>query len=422
MDVSEIRKAKELGTAPTSFIEKEEPEIKKKKKKFFSFRVSKSVIALLFIGGTVGAYFQGYLDPVLNSPQIKQEIEVVSEMIRPYLLTLAEKVPALSHWISPLPHLEDVSPEEYEDLKIAAKDNVEAGGPRVALALARGTPLFPAFYVSSNLPDGAQFHIYVIGKSDTLLDQLSFGSQVDVTISKKLGKSSLVRYADGKPIPRGEYTVYLTSAEVQPVQVKSYIAALSGITTNIPSELPKNLKVIAQKVYFLGGNKDASYLERLREYHNKLQLKAANELNEIRQFALTLESQLESTKVKFGLLRKGKITPKQRQLWDAFHVEWMKLQGQLDQIFMNWSPEVIQAEFFYGMLYALVHQVGQDIEKVHGFHHSYFNGVQDLKTFDIQLGAALSSAESSLSLLKSKGDQARSMQPTLNGMPRKDGL
>jgi hypothetical protein len=113
---------------------------------------------------------------------------------------------------------------------------------------------------------------------------------------------------------------------------------------------------------------------------------------------------------------------KQRKTWELFHNEWMRLQGQLDQIFLKWTPHTIQDQFFFGILYQLTQQVGQSVEKVHGFQHAYFTGSHDVKTFEIQLGEASSIAQGSISLLKAKIAQAEKIPYTPNGMPRREGL
>jgi hypothetical protein len=353
-----------------------------------------------------------------------QEVEKKSsEIVKPYLLDLTEKFPFLETWISPIPDLQDVSANELEELRFAARGKPEASNPpRLALALSKSNPLFPVFYLSSSLPDGALFRIYVVGKLDTLLNQLSFGTQLDVEVSKKLGKSRTVQFSDGKPIPRGEYFVYVSPSEHQPESIQQMVNSFQGLAISPPSELPKNTKIIAQKLYFLGGAKDATYLTRLKDYHSKLQEKASKEITEIRQFTVTLSSQLELTNSRYSNLKPGKLSIKQKKLWENFHIEWTKLQGQLDGIFLRWTPEMIRNDFFYGPLYSLTQQAGQEINKVHGLHHLFFTTKQDPKTYDIQLGALLGAAYNTLNLLKSKTEMVSHLHPTVNGMPRRDGI
>ncbi len=418
MNVEELVQVQKMAIPSSS------PEVSKNRRSFpalgLYFKVFRWLLFLTFLVGASLAYRSGYLD--LSRSKFQTEIEKTTDAARPYLLILLEKLPFLSQWISPIPSLPDVTHEDFEELKGAAREKLEVAGPKISLALSRADPLLPAFYLASNLPDGARFHLWIMGKGDTLLNHLSFETQTDVVLEKKLGKTQEIRLSDGKSLPRGEYMIYVSFADLQPQQVKPFQGLIAGLYIGSSTLLPKNTKVIAQKPYFLGGPKDSAYFSRLKDYHEKLQLKVSGELNEIKQFTATLGSQLESTKTKFSLVKKGKVSIRQKKLWSSFHSDWAQLESQLDQIFNRWTPDVIRTDYFYSVLYRMTQQLGQEIEKVHRFHDAFFGGVLDLKAFDIQLGAALSSAESALSLLKAKIDQAKNLQPTLNGMPRREGL
>lgn len=377
---------------------------------------------LLVLAGVGAAYVQGYLDPVLRSPALKAGLQMAQDFARPYLIQLVEKVPALGQWISPIPSLDDVASEDYEDLKSAALVNPKTGGPRIALALARADPLAPAFYASSNLPDGAELEIYVEGLPETLLNLLGFSGSTRARIEKLLGKSGVLRQADGKPLPRGEYVVYVMEADKQPPAVKEALAPAAPSPLKTPANLPKGRKAVAKKTYFLGGAKDAPYQARLKEFHDRLRQKAQAELTELKQHALTLEAELGDSAANFARLRKGKTSKAQQKAWNYFHGKWTQKASQLSEAFSKWTPEVIQNNLFYGVLFGLVQQASQAIVKVHGIHHSFFAGGIDAKSFEIQLGEANSQAQQALGTLKAKVDQAGALPPTPSGMPRRDGL
>lgn len=373
------------------------------------------VLLLLMVLGVAFAFTQGYLETQLKG------LNRFLDSCRPYLVYLIDRVPSLGEWISPLPVLEEVSNDEYEALKSAALEDPMKFGPRIAVALFRDKGPTPSFYVASRLPDGTQFRVFVIGIGDTLVNQTSFMTQLDVTLNQRLGKTSRIQLPAGKVLARGEYMVYLSPTETEPPTVQPLIA-LAQTFPQTSSELPKDIRVLGFKTYFLGGTRDASYTSQLKEYHDKLRMKAADEISEVTQFLTTLESQLNSTSAKFALMKKGKVLPKQRQAWQSFHTDWMKLEGQLDQIFQNLTPESVQNDYFYGSLYQMTHQVVEAVGNVHSFHQSYFTGIPDLKTFEIQIGEATSSAQTLISLLRAKIGQASSLAPTANGMPRRDGI
>lgn len=374
-------------------------------------------VAILIFGlggiGLAQGYFSGFFKPAAYQARLQ-------EMARPALLWLVDKVPALASVISPIPTLDDVLPDDYEDLKAAASVKVEEG-PRIAVALSRDDLTTPSFYVTSNLPDGALVDIYISGISDTLLNQTAFETKVQATLSKRIARSTPVRL-DGRPVARGEYMVYAVENENQPPAVKMILNTMQPTSARIPENIPKGVKLLAAKRYFLGGSKDAVYSARLKEYHDKLKDKATTELAEVKQFMGTLESQLTTSTDKFTKLRHGKkITPAQRKQWTKFHDDWMALDTQLGETFHKWTQGSPQSEYFYGMIYQQIPQVGQAVEQVHILQHGYFTGaVTNPKSFDIQLAETLSSAQAAIGALKALIDKEERIPPTPNGMPRKE--
>jgi len=320
----------------------------------------------------------------------------------PFFLKLTDAVPALSKWISPIPKLTDVSPEDYNALKLASQAVIE-NGPAYAVALSKEDVFFPTFYVSTNLPDGTHFQVLAEGVPDTLLNQVSFDAKVDVTIAKKIGKSAPLKFSEGKPIPRGEYKISLRGAD------SSTIA-----------------QPLAKKTYFLGGARDAVYTTRLKEFHERLMQKSKNELAEITQFAAVLETQLGQTSTKFRTFSGGKrITPALRKSWQAYDKQWNDLSHQLISSFDKWTPDTLANDYFYGSLYLLVQQAFKAVEKTHAVHHAFFTNSTssvDRNAFEVKVGEAASFAQNAINTLKSKISEAEKIPPTPNGMPRRDGL
>ncbi len=367
-------------------------------------------------------YRLGYFDPILDLPAVQSTSDSLGSWSRPYLLKVSEHLPLLERWISPIPRLDDVAPEDFEELKQAARAKLQKQGPQFAIALSRGHPGSPFFYMASNVGEGAKFRVWIVGVPDTLLNQLSYVSQAEGVISQKFGKTEVVRYADGRVIPRGEYRVYLTAAEGQPAGIQPFIDSALSSHSEYPSGIPKNVKILSVKSYFLAGNRDTSYLDRLRDFHEKLRARALGEIIETRQFMLTLASQLDSTQEKFARLGKSKPSPQQRKMWNNFHKEWTQLQSELEQIFQKWSPEAIKNEYFYGVLYQQVQELGHSVSQVHDLQQGYFTGVHDLRE---SLARVKSEADSTTRLLESlrvKIEHAEKLPPTPSGMPQREGL
>ncbi|MBL7715616.1 MAG: DUF4339 domain-containing protein [Bdellovibrionales bacterium] len=434
--------------------------------------MKKRLLRIILLVGTPAAlaalYMTGMLNPVLDNPAVKAMTISVSEALRPQLIALSEKVPFLKGMISPIPHLEDVTPEELEELKHAAMQP-EGGAPIVALAMSQGDQLMPAFYAAGNVNEGAQYFLVVTGVGDTLLNQTSFEVSRKIVFSKKMAKSEPIRSPDGKSLPRGDYFVSIQDGlpEAAPAQTAAAAAAPVAPAQNVqpgqPSQAPaaqpgqapgqapvqaqaaagqpggqpaaaaavpapvaKKINVLVKKQFFLGGPKDATYQQRLKEYHDRIKAKASAELNEVKQFAATLESQMMATTSAFGKLR-GKspkaVKPAQRKSWEAQKTKWQQLQKQLDQTFTAWTPEVLNRDMFYSMLYQRIQTVAGQLIRLHSIEDSYFTDTKvDAADFDHLHGPKLEELQAGLNELKAKIDQAEKLPPTPRGLPRKEGL
>ncbi len=377
-------------------------------------------ITLAFLMGLVGASRLGYLDPLFEVPAVQRMTDQMSQWTRPILLKAVETLPFTESWISTIPRLDDVSPDDFEELKRAARTSLKKHGPQFAIGLSRSHPGAPSFYVTTNAGEGFKFRIFVVGIPDTLLNQLSFSTEIGGVVTQSLGKTDAIRYADGRVIPRGEYRIYLTATEDQLAPVKFTSKASPVVSADSIQELPKSTQILAVKSYFLAGNKDRSYQERLKDFHEKLRARASSEMTEAKQFMITLSSQFDLTQDKFTQLGKAKPTPLQRKQWEKFHREWSQMQGELDQIFQKWSPESLKNEYFYGEFFQLLQSLGHSVSQVHGLQHGYFTGVQGLKDVHTTVKTESTETVRLLELLKGKIDRAEKLPPTPSGMPQRE--
>jgi hypothetical protein len=277
----------------------------------------------------------------------------------------------LSGLLSTLPELADVAPEDYAELKKAAKAPI-SGGPQISIALSKSDPLSPIFYVATNLPDGARFEIYIEGIPARLLNTLSFSGKLDVTTAKRLAKSTPLRYPDGKPIPRGEYFVYVMEAPVgQPDLVYKELLPLAPIARNLPNQLPQDRRlVISKKIFF--GAKDTSYEERLKTFHDGLVSRAKNEALDLSQAAATLESQALVSVSTYDRLKKQPIGPKQKQVWNEMNRTWRPVEGQLIQKYSGLSSDQIKDGFFHANLVAEFLVVEKVLSDLHSAQEKLF--------------------------------------------------
>jgi hypothetical protein len=368
-------------------------------------------VAILALGIPT-AFFAGVFDPLFYpNPKLREVSQAVSDLSRPLKLVLLEKAPALGKWISLLPRLEDVSSEEYEDLKTAVSSRMENGGPRVAAALSKSDPLGPAFYVASNLPEGTVFDIYIEGTPDTLLNQLSFSSKAQATSLKGLGKSAAIKYPDGRPIPRGEYMIYVSLPGAQSLS----LPATPVSTDKLPASVPRDIRILAKKSYFLGGPKDATYASRLKEFHDRVKSRIAEELAELRQFHSTIEAQLNGTLWAFRPLPKQSFTTAKRKTWNDYDAQWAKLSTSLNDNLAKWNNPTAPEGFFYGNLFQLALQAAQEVQRLHELQKEFVAGKRAVEP---KINEATTFAQTGLLNLKSKIEEVASAPLSAAGLPQ----
>lgn len=336
-------------------------------------------------------------------------------------MTYGEKVPFLARWISPLPHLEDVAEPELADLKAAVKEGTREA-PRVALALSKENLRTPVFYIGSSLPDGARFEVTVRGHGDTLLNHMEFFSATRTSVEGHLARTMPLRMKDGSPLPMGEYTVSVYDLDPQPEAVTSILTPLPPSPKAGADEVPRNAKLFASREYFLGGEKDGAYESRLKTFHDNLKKKAADEISELKQLKVTLESQLNATRGSFRKFRGANPARANRRGWMAFAANWSEFAVKLNSTTDAWTPEALKNTVFYGALYQRVKNVNVVVNKVHELFHQYFVGRVDVKSFDTQAGALVGEATKQLGDLAATIAKAESMPTTPRGMPQRAGL
>lgn len=346
--------------------------------------------------------------------------------VQPVAHWLTERYPALGNVLSTVPKLEDVKPEELRALRSAAGTPLGRDGPRLAIALSAADPENPVFYVASNLPDGARITIHLDGVADTLLNQLTSQSELNVTLSGNFGRSEVARLADGKPLPRGEYRVIAVDAPAQPPEVKKLLLERPSVTLSHSPWPDREVRLIGKKTLFLGGPRDQNYFARLKEFHDKVHDKAVSELAELKQFSSTLESQLNSLVAKSEELRKGKASrmAARKKAWAGFDAQWSGLEDQLDQSFRKWTPETIKSEVFYDSLYDQLTRSGQLIDQVHELEGESLGGTDPHSDPESGLKAeqAVTAAQAAVARLKASIDQAEKAPPTAGGLPQKEGI
>jgi hypothetical protein len=307
--------------------------------------------------------------------------------------------------LSTLPELSDVNADDYEELKKTAKASISEG-PQVALALSKSDPLSPIFYVSTNLPDGARFEIYVEGVPHRLLNTLSYSGKLDVTTSKRLAKSAPLRYPDGKPISRGEYMIYVMEAPVgQPDLVYKELLSLAPIARNLPNQLPQDRRLVYTKKIFFG-TKDATYEQRLKEFHDGLVNRAKAEAIDLAQVALTLESQALVSTSTYDRLKRQPIGPRQKQVWNEMNRTWRPIEAQIIQKYSGMAPEQIKENFFHSNLVSEFLAVEKVLAELHSAQEKLFTTSASAASLNSEISSLRSYFEKRRAAWKAAIDRA----------------
>jgi hypothetical protein len=339
------------------------------------------------------------------------------------MITLMEKIPAISGMFSPLPVLPGLEVGDYEEMKVAALASPTSPGRKLAVAASLTDTTSPEVYVAGNLPDGTEIEVVVEGVPDSLLNQTSFTGTAKVILKSRWGKSEAIRGTDGKSAPKGRFRVYAYDAKDQSsAQASSAVGMYTVSTDKTWEKAPAGRRLTAVKYYFLGGKNDEDYKSRLKQYHDSLRAKVLKELEEIKQLTKTLEGQLEASVTQFQASRskKGKPSKNQLKTWEDAHSKWVKMFSQLQESFKTWTPESLEKERFYGALYLRVTLYAQSIEKIHGLHNGYFADKADPAALDAQVAAETQNAVKIFTDLTTKTSQAEMQANNPVGLPKRE--
>jgi hypothetical protein len=350
--------------------------------------------------------------------------EDVHAKIRPTLSRLIDKVPALALLFHLVPTLQDVTPDEQKDLEQARQGGADVT-PKIAIALSQNDPNRPFFYVSTNLPDGTKFDVYLVGNSESLLNKLQYSAQYPVQTSKGFGKTEVYSSVGGQPIPKGEYQVVIVDSTEQEETIRAQLLNLPPLkaSAKIPDGVPPNTHFSVVKNYFLGGPRDETYLTRLKQFHEKIRQNSDREFSELKQYSETLTSMYSTLTTEFNKIYTAKKPPPNlKAAWKKNADVWQQINGQLEQTVQTWSKETIQNEFFYGKVYALVKSAYESTKALFTIENGYIENPQDHATFDIQHGKALSETRDALELLRTKMDLIEKAPKSPSGLPTREGL
>jgi hypothetical protein len=381
----------------------------------------KIFLFLAILGAVAYGYVSGVMDPVLKNPQVVSAAVFVRDVTSPAMTRVAQWVPQLQRWISPIPYLSGVDKAELAELRANAQ---RSNPPRLVLAVDRTDPSSPSFHVSSALPNGTKLDLVLIGTPETLLSQTSLELKATTEIVNRLATFEGLRQLDGRPIAQGEYRVFVMESDSgsQLPEVEAALNELPDSRESIPSDaaISGKRKLFLQKTYFLAGEKDETYSKRVKDFHDRLRTRSADELKELAGIVQTLTLQLTSTIEEHAKISSGKISKSAEKNWNEFHDKWTGQQTQLDTSFAGWAESLAQKEFYHWGLYQMVKQLSERVSQLHVQQHS---GVlirpTDEKEFQAQLNERQKAAREALTELDRKLTESRKLNEGVEGMPKR---
>lgn len=174
----------------------------------------------------------------------------------------------LDQFLSPLPQLDGISNEQFEQLKLIVKSDFKTEGAKLEVAVPP-KPLDQAmFYAVTNLPDGISFQAYLQSTPGKILDTKNINIQFPMTFAKKLALSPRLRTEEGMNLPSGEYNLYLTEADEQTPSIQLTLSNLPQLKDK-PSFIPSGNKILYSKQIFLGEN-NPDFQTKLNEIQKKI--------------------------------------------------------------------------------------------------------------------------------------------------------
>ena len=315
-----------------------------------------------------------------------------------YLMDIGEAIPVLKNYIK-IPLIpQDITKEHQIEFKRIYGLDLDTHGVKADIAFSTIDPLTPKVYLGSNLPDGTKVKLILNGEPATLLNQLQYTKTYEERIFQGVVSFPMFKQASGHPIPQGKYKLTIYETDEQPAEV-------SQILTQIPepkplADFPKGKRLMLEKQVFLAGKDDDTYRTRLRAYHLKVKENSNKELIELKEYLLTLNSQLLESVNTFKSL-KGKKNPKNITSWNKFSKNWSLFQDQMKKTIAMWNPETLKKTTFHTDLYLQVRELFSQVQKTHDLHQQFFNQKVDLSSFDIQLAQSQTQAALSLQTVKS---------------------
>lgn len=251
-----------------------------------------------------------------------------------------------------LPSAAQTFPEELRSL--AEAQNRPANTKTLTLAISRHSSRTPSFFVAADLPDASAVEILVVGVPGTLIGKARFFARQELRIKNRLASSAPFTDIGAQPLPIGEYRVWAR-------------ALTSDSKTLSASELlgqAHALKGKGARSYFLGSAQDETYRRQLKESLLALETESGLELQELEQYANTLQTQLTKISRLVSLAESNSTAlSRARNVWQNSAPEWMALHRELVSTTAAWTADSVYRDFVNSELYLLTQNSVQALDR-----------------------------------------------------------
>jgi len=349
--------------------------------------------------------------------------ESIHSMLRPTLARMVAKVPPLGKITRLVPHVSDVAPEDLAELESSLQVPAETE-VRLTVVLSHSDPARPSFYIATNLPSDTVLNIVLLGNGDTLLNELSYAQQSSVKVRNGFAKTDAFSDIGGRAIAKGEYQLRIYESTNQSDDVQARLLTLpSTKAVDLPQSLPSSPRFAFGKTFFLGGDRDQTYLARLKAFHDKIIEAASHEFTELSQYQSTMKEQFRSLESLLrSAMRMKKIPPKMRVEWKKRAAASTAITSQMETTAQAWTDDMLSSEFFYGPVFKLVRGSIPSLKKYTELGNSFFSQNIPADTFRIQEGQVSNEMDQSLSAVQTKLDWIKTAPKTQAGLPTRGGL
>lgn len=350
--------------------------------RWYNSTAFKTLLVMTLLVGLYHNLVTGQLDSVLDrAPGTKEKVKALQLPPIPFdkaieaagttkefiLSTVQKNISLLPEpvrgWVSTLQLPEGLSAHDVENLREVAFADLKQGA-RVATALPIGDEINPAFIIVTNLPDGTSFQVTLRGKEGTLLNATGFEKSATVEVTKHIGMTPRFYFDTNKPLPKGEYSLTVFESDKQPS-----VSAAEALATTVPpkaapASIPRGKVAFAIDAQFLGGKKDATYVQRIKEFNDRILARRASEALELKQLALLMEQITNESATKFQTLMGKAATPRRKSEWGSYHANYQKLSEQIKGVLSKLTPEG-RKQLALPQHYAMLESTYQLTERLH---------------------------------------------------------